>query len=351
MPEILDIFNDQAFSAVTLTDTVNLVPNTYGLVGQMGLFEDEPVATTSVALDIANGVLGLLPMRPRGAPASVGTRERQKLKSFVIPHIPHDDSVLALDVQNMLARAPQIGLETVIGAVNRKLITMRRKHAITLENIRVSALKGRILDYDGAVVIDLFQEFGVTEKVFDFALGTAGTDVGAKLREVSGYMEDNLLGDTMTGVMGLASPAWFARYIGHASVKEAFRYYAATAPNADPNRADLRLGFTFQGVTIREYRGSATFLNADGSTSTVQRFIPDGDVRFFPLGTTETFKNYWAPPDFVDEVNTAPGLDAQVFVAPLERMKFGKGMEVHTESNPLPLCKRPNLLARGFSSN
>lgn len=348
MPEILDIFNDAAFSAVSLTDSVNIVPNSYGRLNEMGLFTNEPVSTTSVAIDINNGVLNLLPMRPRGAPASVGTRERQSLKAFVIPHIPHDDAVLALDVQNMLARAPRLGLETVLGAVNRKLITMRRKHAITLENLRVGAIKGKILDYDGRVVIDLFAEFGVTEKAIDFALGTPGTDVGAKLRDVSGFMEDNLTGDTMTSVMGLASPSWFAKYIGHASVKDAYKFFAATQ---NPNRDDVRRGFTFQNVTIEEYRGSATFMNPDGSTSTVSRFIPDGDVRFFPIGTGETFTNWWAPPDFVDEVNTAPGLDAQVFVAPLERMKFGKGMEMHTESNPLPMCKRPNLLVRGFTSN
>jgi len=355
MPEILDIFNDQAFSAVSLTDTVNVVPNMYGRLNELGLFTNEPVSTTSVAIDIANGVLNLLPTRPRGGPASVGTREKQKLKAFVVPHIPHDDSVLALDVQNMLARAPRIGLETVIGAVNRKLITMRRKHAITLENLRVGAIKGRILDYDGSVIIDLFQEFGVTEQAYDFAFGntaasgaSAITDVGSVLRLIKGFMEDNLQGDTMTGVMGLASPSWFAKYVSHPSVRDAYKFFSSVQ---NPLRDDVRRGFTFQGVTIEEYRGNATFVNPDGTTTTVTRFIPDGDVRFFPLGTTETFVNWWAPPDFVDEVNTAPGLDAQVFVAPLERMKFGKGMDIHTESNPLPLCKRPNLLVRGFSSN
>ena len=348
MPDILDIFNGQPFSAVALTDSVNIVPNAYGRLEEIGLFRNEPVHTTSVAIDIANGVLNLLPTRPRGAPASVGTRERAKLKSFVVPHIPHDDAVLALDVQNMLARAPNLGLETVLGAVNRKLISMRRKHAITLENLRVGAIKGRILDYDGSTILDLFNEFGVTEKTIDFVLGTTTTDVGAKLREMSGYMEDNLTGDTMSTIHGLASPSWFAKYIGHASVKDAYKYYTSTR---DPNRTDVRRGFDYMGVFIEEYRGAATYLNADGTTTTTTRFIPDGDVRFFPMGTTETFVNWWAPPDFVDEVNTAPGLDNQVFVAPLERMKFGKGMEIHTESNPLPLCKRPNLLVRGFSSN
>ncbi|ACL58764.1 major capsid protein [Methylobacterium nodulans] len=346
MPEILDIFNQDAFSAVSLTDSVNMVQNTYGRLNELHLFGNEPVMTTSVAINISHGVLNLLPTRPRGGPASLGAPERQKLEAFVIPHIPHDDSVLAVDVQNMLARAPSQGLESVLGMVNRKLITMRRKHAITLENLRVGAIKGVISDYDGTPLINLFDKFGITPKVVDFTFGTASTDVGSKCREVSGYIEDNLMGDTMTGVMALCSPSFFDRLVTHASVKEAYKYFVSTQ---NPLRNDLRKGFTFQNITFEEYRGSATKLNEDGTT-TVQRFIPDGDARFFPLGTTETFANYWAPPDFVDEVNTAPGL-LEVFVAPLERMKFGKGIDIHTESNPLPLCKRPSVLVRGFSSN
>lgn len=151
----------------------------------------------------------------------------------------------------------------------------------------------------------------------------------------------------MTSVHALASPGWFDRFVTHASVKEAYKYFVATQ---NPLRNDLRKGFTFQNITFEEYRGQATKLNEDGTT-TVQRFIPDGDVRFFPLGTGDTFTNYWAPPDHVDEANIAPNVNDQVFVAPLERAKFGKGIDIHTESNPLPLVKRPATLVRGFSSN
>ncbi|MCJ2034242.1 major capsid protein [Methylobacterium sp. J-068] len=354
MPDIiLDIINNAAFSASSLTDSVNVVPNSYGRLNELGLFNDEPIATTSVTIDIHNGVLNLLPTRQRGAPATLGTPERARLKAFAVPHIPHDDSVLALDVQNMLMRAggggvaTAAGLETVLGMVNRKLITMRRKHAITLESLRVSAIAGVIRDYDGSPLINLFTEFGITQKAVDFALGTPGTDVGSKCREVSGYIEDNLFGDTMTSVGALASPSWFDRFVTHASVKEAYKYFVATQ---NPLRNDLRKGFTFQNITFEEYRGQATKLNEDGTT-TVQRFIPDGDVRFFPIGTGDTFTNYWAPPDHIDETNIAPNLDDQVFVAPLERAKFGKGIDIHTESNPLPLVKRPATLVRGFSSN
>lgn len=351
MPEILDIFNQDAFSASSLTGTIMIVPNSYGRINDLGLFRPEPLATTTVTVIIEDGVLNLLPTRPRGGPASQGTRGRQRPKAFVVPHIPHEDSVLSTDVQNMLALSPQgsAGLETVLGFVNRKLIVMRRKHAITLENLRMGALKGVVRDYDGSVIVNYFTEFGITEKVVDFVLGTAGTDVLGKCQDVTGYLEDNLLGETMTGVHALCSPEWFRKFTSHASVKEAFKYYQS---GPQILREDVRKGFSFGGINFEEYRGAGSYLQEDGTRTTPERFIPAGDVRFFPLGTSDTFVNYWSPPDFWSAVNQAPDVgSAEVFVAPLEPKKFGKGVDIHTESNPLPLVKRPALLVRGTTSN
>ncbi|MCP2080748.1 UNVERIFIED_ORG: hypothetical protein J2W74_001934 [Methylorubrum zatmanii] len=351
MPDtILDIFNQDAFSASSLTGTVTMVQNNYGRINDLELFRPEPIATTTVTVIIEDGVLNLLPTRPRGGPASLGTRGKQRPKGFVVPHIPHEDSVLATDVQNMLALTPQgsAGLETVLGFVNRKLITMRRKHAITLENLRMGALKGVVRDYDGSPIVNYFTEFGVTEKVIDFALGTASTDVLGKCQDVTAHMEDNLLGETMTGVHALCSPEFFRKLTAHAKVQEAFKYYQS---GPQILREDVRRGFAFGGITFEEYRGSASYLQEDGTRTAPERFIPANEVRFFPLGTSDTFVNYWSPPDFWSAVNQAPDIgNAEVFVAPLEVKRFGKGMDIHTESNPLPLVKRPALLVRGTTA-
>jgi hypothetical protein len=52
----------------------------------------------------------------------------------------------------------------------RHLETMRNKHAITLEHLRMGALKGVILDADGSTLYDLFDEFDITPKTVNFAL-------------------------------------------------------------------------------------------------------------------------------------------------------------------------------------
>ena len=53
MPQVLDIFNNDAFSASTLTRAITIVPNSYGRIRALGLFRDEPIPTTSVDPNLA----------------------------------------------------------------------------------------------------------------------------------------------------------------------------------------------------------------------------------------------------------------------------------------------------------
>src|SRR5690606_23198733 len=106
---IIDIFNDAAFSATSLTQAINVVPNDYGRLRELGLFNDEPIPTTTVAMLYENGTLNLLPTRERGAPSSLGMPEKRTARAFNTFHIPHDDFVRADDVQNIIARVGEAG--------------------------------------------------------------------------------------------------------------------------------------------------------------------------------------------------------------------------------------------------
>lgn len=339
MPLITDIFNNDAFAAVELTSAISVVPNTYGRLNEMGLFSNEGIPTTTVAVAYENGSLNLLPTRVRGGPPSLGLPVRRNARTFSLWQIPHDDFVLADDIQNLTSFSGNI-LENVEAVVARKLARMRAKHAITLEHLRMGALKGIVLDADGSTLINLFTEFGVTEKVVAFTLGTAGTDVLGKVREVISYMEDNLMGETMTGVHALCSPEFFTALIGHSKVTEAYKYYAS---GRDPLRNGFGRVFDFGGVTFEEYRGTANSANEDG-TFTARKFIPANEARFFPLGTTDTFSTYFGPADFMDTVNT---LGTEVYARQAVDPEFQRYVKIHTQSNVLPLVKRPALLVKG----
>jgi hypothetical protein len=326
-------FNNPAFSMSSLTAAINIIPNRFGRIEALKIFPDKPVRTRQVMVEEQNGVLNLLPTMPVGAPGTVGTRGKRAMRSFVVPHIPHDDVVLPEEVQGIRAFGSETEMETIASVMARHLQTMRNKHAITLENLRMGALKGVILDADGSVIYDLFREFDITPAVINFELANANSNVKKACANVLRHFEDNLKGEFMTGVHCLCSPEFFDALTDHGKVKDAFAYSQQRAVLID----DMRAGFTFGGVTFEEYRGQATDMN--GIT---RRFIAAGEAHAFPLGTVDTFSTYYAPADFNETANTL----GQALYAKQEPRKFERGTDLHTQSNPLPMCHRPGVLVK-----
>jgi hypothetical protein len=271
---------------------------------------------------------------PVGAPGTLGTQAKRKVRSFVIPHIPHDDVVLPEEVQGLRAFGSENDVDALSNLIARKLQNMRNKHAITLEHLRMGALKGVILDADGSTLYDLYSEFGITAKAVNFALTTNTTEVLLKILEVKRHIEDNLRGEFMTGILCLCSQGFHDALTTHPKVKEAFMYFQRSQQLGN----DYRAGFTFGGITFEEYRGQAT-----DAAGVVRKFIADDEAHFFPLGTATTFRTYHAPADFNETANTL-GLPLYAKQAP---RKFDRGTDVHTQQNSLPLCLRPECLVRG----
>jgi hypothetical protein len=331
---MLNPFSNDAFNMVALTAAINKVPNNYGRLEQLGLMPTEGVRTRTILIEEQSGVLNLLPTMPVGAPASLGTQGKRKVRSFVIPHIPHDDVVLPEEVQGLRAFGSENDLEALSNLIARKLQNMRAKHAITLEHLRMGALKGVILDSDGSTLYDLYSEFGITAKSVSFALSTNTTEVLTKVLEVKRHIEDNLRGEFMSGIMCLSSQGFFDALTTHPKVKEAYSRWQ----NGQLLFTDNRTNFSFGGITFEEYRGQATDI-----AGTVRKFIADDEAHFFPMGTASTFRTFFAPADFNETANTL-GLPLYAKQAP---RKFERGTDLHTQSNPLPICLRPEVLVKG----
>ncbi|MNW12277.1 hypothetical protein D3C71_2099270 [compost metagenome] len=74
----------------------------------------------------------------------------------------------------------------------------------------------------------------------------------------------------------------------------------------------------------------------------MRKFIEPGEGHAFPLGTLDTFSTYVAPADFNETVNTL----GQLLYSKQAPRKFDRGTDLHTQSNPLPMCHRPALLVK-----
>ncbi len=154
---ILNPFSTDAFNMAALTAAINRVPNTYGRLEQLNLMPTQGVRTRTMIIEEMSGVLNLLPTQPVGAPGTLGTVGKRKVRSFVIPHIPHDDAVLPEEVQGIRAFGSETETDALANLLAQKLQNMRNKHAITLEYLRMGALKGVILDADGSTLYDPLQ--------------------------------------------------------------------------------------------------------------------------------------------------------------------------------------------------
>ena len=331
---MLNPFDNPAFSMTALSTAINILPNSYNRLGELGLFPDRPQRFRTIAVEEQHGVLNLLPTLPPGSPGTLGSRGRRKVRSFTIPHIPHDDVVLPQEVQGIRAFASETELQTIADVMADHLQTMRNKHAITLEHLRFGALKGEILDADGSVLYNLFDEFGITPPApFEFDFSDPTADIKKACLSLSRYVEDNLHGERCTGIQCFVGETFFDELTSHPTVVEAYQRWQ----DGHALRSDMRSGFPFAGVVFEEHRGRAW--SADGVE---HRFVAADEGQGFPLGTLSTFATYYAPADFNETANTL----ALPLYAKQEPRKFERGTDLHTQSNPLPLCHRPAVLVK-----
>ena len=213
-------FDAGGYSLSEMTQAINILPNLYTRLGQIGLFRFEGVTQRSIVIEQREGVLSLLPSVPLGAPATVGNREVRSMRSFALPWIPHDDVILPADVQGMPALGLSDATDPLVEVMNRKLTLMRRKHAQTREYMEMNALRGIVKDGAGTTLYNYFTEFGLDQISVDFVFGTAGTNIQGKVRTTLRAIEDNLMGETMTTAHALVSSEFFDKLISHPKTEE-----------------------------------------------------------------------------------------------------------------------------------
>lgn len=325
----LDIFNDDAFSVASLTAAINEQPFVPGRIGSLGLFQEEGVTTTSVTIEYNQGGLSLVPVGERGKPVSPQERDKRKLRSFTVPHLKRDDTILADAIQNLRTFGSETEVESVQTVVNQRLGRMNRDLDATIEFHRVGAIKGKILDADGqSIIYDLYDEFGIEQKVVSLALGNASTKVRVKILEAIRAAEDALGAAAVSGYRVFYGRNLFDLFAHHGSVEKAWERYN----EGEMLRNDPRGGFFFGGAYHEEYRGKV------GS----QAFIGDDEAYLVPEGVADLFITRFAPADYTETVNTM-GLPKY---AKQELLRMGRGVEVEAQSNPLNLCTRPGAIIK-----
>jgi hypothetical protein len=141
MEPILDVFSNDAFNFVTLTDSINKLPFVPGRLGALGLFTEAPVPTTSIALEEQSGILTLVNPTPRGGPGETRPKPLRRARVLKVPHYQLDDNVLAEEVQNVREFGPQMQARSVETYLSGRMEMFTAQLDATTEFQRVGAIK------------------------------------------------------------------------------------------------------------------------------------------------------------------------------------------------------------------
>jgi hypothetical protein len=343
-PILSSFLTNPLFTVYQLTAAINRVPYVPGLIGSMNLFTPARLSTTIALIEQKNSVLALVPEQPRGSPATVDVSGRRTMVPFQVPHFPLDSSLLADELMGIRAFGSDSQLEAWGDVVQQHIDSMGTKLDVTLEWLRLGAVKGTIitrLDRDSGAVqksISLFDQFGVTAQATQSwpILPPAGGwtsespwhgPISSLCLDLRRLMANELGGLPMTNIRAICGSAFFDALAQAPELRQTFLNTAA----ADSLRVQ-QFGTTinYRGVTFTEYYGQVG----------QQLFVAPNDCYFFPEGVPGLWIEAYAPADYIETVNT-PALPRYT---KMEQMDFDMGVMIQSQMNVLPLCTIPRVL-------
>lgn len=328
---MLDIFNQDAFSLREMTLAINKIPPKFAYLGGIpGLFNEVGSSTVAVMIEENEGMLSLIPNSKRGKSGVTLTPERRKVRPFLCAHKQINDEVLADQVIGVRMFGSETEMQTAAYVVANKMEQAAASLEVTLEFMRMGAVKGQVLDADGSVVNDMFDEFKQTKYTEKWKLGKTMEDDGAIKKHCS-----QLIRRTMK-VLGGTPVNEFHLLCGN----DIFDALETSLEVRNANRWRNNSDFLVDTHAYRYFEyGGVRFVNYLGFVGDKQFIDPD-KAYWLPVGVPNLFTVNYGPSDYMEYANTV-GIK---YYAKQERLPFDKGIQIECQTNPLVLCTRPAAL-------
>lgn len=339
---MIDIFDDDAFSVVTLSGVINEMAFVPGRCAELGLFGDgNGIATVAAAYEREGDILTLVEPTERGGDGeTIKSDADRELIDLRVPHFEINDSVIAESVQGVRKLGSENELETVQDRVAKKFSKHINSFAATSELSSIGAVKG-VITYKGGKTLDLFEKFGVTPPTeIDLDLDNATPADGALRRKCAAIVRQTAValdGLMWTGkVRAFCGDNFFDDLLSNKEVRATYDgwseakilregYIEATGKSYG--------AFEFGGIIFENYRGSVGAVN----------FVDSNKAHFFPEGVDGLFDTVWAPADYEETVNT---IGQRLYARQYKKLN-GKGRHLDTQMNELKVCTRPKVLLQG----
>lgn len=331
MENVFDIFNNDAFSVMSLTKAINAMPYQPGRITRSGLYEEDGIHTTVAAFERKDGVINLIQTSPRGSKGVQHQSGRRKLVHIQVPHLETETQVFADEVQSVREFGTSNRLQTVKGLVNSRLKEMTANLDATMEYHKVAALRGVVLDADDTVLYDLYDVFDVSKHpVIVFDLADENFNIKNTCSQVIRAISNVLGAVPVDGARAWCGDDFFDALVTHPKVEKAYDRYQESAFLRDNQ---TYRSFEYAGILWENYRG-----HVNG-----KEFVDKDKVHFVPMGVPNLFGTYFAPADYNETVNTK-GLPRYAKIIPDRKDKY---VDVEAQTNPLTFCRRPEALIEG----
>lgn len=312
----MDNYRDY-FTREELVRTLSQSPFQPGRLGELGLFEAIPLATTDFAIEVETKDAGkVLTAIPRGAPRQIENLDKRSVKTFQTASYGDEGAVMADEVLKARGLGPA-GMKAVIEDRRQRVVNkIRRTIDRTHESLRMQCLLNPATT-----------EFGAAASGVVIAVQTDTTKLRQEIfNKLMLPIEAALDGLSFDGIRVLCSDGYWADLIEAKSIKETYLQTAAAAEL----RGTLPMSFQFGGVIWERYRG----------TSDIN--IPDNEARAIPIGAPETFFMGMAPNDTVESVGQgALGQPYYMGSKELKDSQGTKGWEISGQSHVKMVCGRP----------
>ncbi|WP_412057174.1 major capsid protein [Bartonella sp. DGB2] len=353
----IDIFNDDAFSAINMTKALDYYDFKPDLIGSLKLFDDVPISTTHVAIERRNNQLQIIRTSERGAPLEEAGRERRDIRAFRTVRLAKGNTLSASEIQNVRAFGSESELETAIEYISRAQDRLTSDMEVTLESHMFGAIQGVVLDADGSVIIDWFKEWGITPpQDINFALDSETTQVERICREIIRTMQRASKGAYRLGssVIGLCGDKFFDDLTNHKTVRETFlnTQNAQTlnrsfgAATASVLQSGSFASFDYGGIRFINYRGVDDYDDKAQAGTKRALGIRPNECQFVPVNTPGVFQQAFSPCESFAFANTIGRPLYSMLIRDIAR-DFWVRPEVY--SYPLFICTRPEMLIKGVT--
>lgn len=338
---VLDIFSNDAFTMVSMSRAVDRVETVPRMLGELGVFMDNPIRMETVAVEDRSGTLSIIQTSQRGAPVDEKQTEKRKIRDFRTQRIAKTARITASELQFIR----EFGTEAQVMAVQTEIA--RRLNGpnglladveATHENMRLGAMQGILTDADDAVLYNYYTEFGIpipTAIEFDLPNTNSGALRALVQKEVVRWMRRRAKGAPMGGIVALCGDEFWDQLIANPEVRETYLN--------QQEASELRSGY--DGETF-DFAGVA-WTNYVGTDDNSEVAIPDAEVKFMPAGQSGAFETAWAPGETFSAVGSL-GQPVYAVIEP-EQRQDPRYVDLEVYSYPLFLNKRPDMCRGGIA--